>query len=74
MDLYVLTLATSHIFNPSPPVEDHGGMVVHMEEGQLTVLLSQDEKYLKNINKHKGRHAGRYNKYAPFDVNKEKTI
>lgn len=47
----VLTLAPGHVFHPSPPVEDHGGVVVDVQEGQLAVLLSQDEKYLKQPKK-----------------------
>lgn len=50
--LHSLTLATSHKFHPSPPVEDHGGVMVDVEEGQLTVLLPQDEKYLNTHNTH----------------------
>ena len=41
-----LTLSTSKILHPGPPVEDHGAVVIDMEEGQLVVLLPQDEKYL----------------------------
>lgn len=47
-----LTLPSSHILNSSPPVEDHCGVVVDVKEGQLTVLLSQDEKYLQHKNMH----------------------
>lgn len=50
---HVLTLAPSYIFNSSPPVENHGCVMVDMEEGQLTVLLPQDEKHLSHVNTHK---------------------
>lgn len=42
-----LTLASSQILDPCPPVEDHGAMVIDMQEGQLTVLLPQDEEKLE---------------------------
>lgn len=42
-----LTLASCHVFDPSPPVEDHGAVVVDMQERQLTVLLPQDEEKLE---------------------------
>lgn len=37
-------LSSGQIFDSRPPVEDHGGMVVHVKEGDLVVLLPQDEK------------------------------
>ena len=39
-------MSTWDIFDPSPTVDDHGCMVKDVEEGQLVVLLPQDEKYL----------------------------
>ena len=39
-------MSTWDILDPSPTVDDHGGMVKDVEEGQLVVLLPQDEKYL----------------------------
>lgn len=41
-----LTLADWNIFCCHPPVDNHSGMMIHMKEGNLVVLLSQDEKYL----------------------------
>lgn len=41
-----LTLSSSHILDSGPPVEDHGGVVVHVQEGHLVVLLPQDEEDL----------------------------
>lgn len=34
-----LTLTPRHVFDPSPPVEEHGAMVVDMQEGDLLRLL-----------------------------------
>ena len=41
-----LTLSTSNILHPGPPVEDHGAVVIDVQEGQLVVLLPQDEEDL----------------------------
>lgn len=35
-----LTLTTRHILDTSPPVEEHGAMMVDMQEGELLRLLS----------------------------------
>lgn len=41
-----LTLSSGQILDSCPPVEDHGGVVVHVKEGHLVVLLPQDEEDL----------------------------
>ena len=41
-----LTLSSGHIFDSRPPVEDHGAVVVDVEERNLIVLLPQDEEEL----------------------------
>lgn len=43
-----LTLSYWNIFGCHPPVGNHGGMVVDMEEGHLVVLFAQDEEYLQS--------------------------
>lgn len=39
-----LTLSTGYEFNPQPPVDDHGAVMVDVKKGDLVVLLSQDEE------------------------------
>lgn len=42
-----LTLTTSNILHPRPPVEDHGAMVIYMQKAQLVVLFPQYEEDLQ---------------------------
>ena len=35
-----LTLATGRVFSTEPPVEDHGAVMVDVEEGHLIILLA----------------------------------
>jgi hypothetical protein len=51
-----LTLSTSKILHPGPPVEDHGAVVIDVEEGQLVVLLPQDEEDLDLFKGQEGTH------------------
>lgn len=51
-----LTLSSGHIFDSRPPVEDHGGMVVHVKKGDLVVLLPQDEEDLRVQTEMERRH------------------
>lgn len=37
-------LSSGHVLDSQPPVEDHCGVVVNMEESHLVVLLPQDEE------------------------------
>lgn len=46
MTQLVLTLSSSHILDPQPPVEDHGAVMVDVKERQLIVLLPQDKEQL----------------------------
>lgn len=41
-----LTLSAGHILDSSPPVDDHGAVVVNVKERHLAVLLPQDEEEL----------------------------
>ena len=38
------TLSACHVFSGDPPVPDHGAVVVHVQEGDLTLLLAQYEE------------------------------
>eukprot|EP00916_Digyalum_oweni_P003390 GHVL01006104.1.p2 GENE.GHVL01006104.1~~GHVL01006104.1.p2 ORF type:complete len:180 (-),score=11.73 GHVL01006104.1:277-816(-) len=38
-------LAASNKGHAQPPVEDHGGVVIHVEEGNLPALLPQDKEH-----------------------------
>ena len=40
-----LTLSDGAVLGRHPPVDDHGRVVVDMEEGHLVVLLAQNEEY-----------------------------
>ena len=42
-----LTLTTSNPLDPNPPEEEHGGMVIDVEERDLVVLLAKDEENLR---------------------------
>lgn len=41
----VLTLAACHPLDSDPPQCEHGAVMVHMKEGDLVVLLPQDEEH-----------------------------
>lgn len=51
ISMQLLTLSTCHPFDTNPPQEEHGGMVIDMEKGNLTVLLAQDKENLSSFNK-----------------------
>lgn len=42
-----LTLSSGYILDPRPPVEDHGAVMVNVQEGHLIVFLPQDEEQLQ---------------------------
>ena len=46
MHMMLLTLSTCDPLDSYPPEEEHGGMMVDMQERDLVVLLSHNEKYL----------------------------
>ena len=37
--------APGDVLDPDPPEAEHGGVVVHVEEGQLLLLLADDEEH-----------------------------
>ena len=43
----ILTLPSSEVPCPNVPEYHHGGVVVHMQERDLVVLLAQNEEKLK---------------------------
>lgn len=48
-----LTLSPRHIFDTSPPVEEHGAMMIHMQKCHLLRLLAQNEEDLKEDKREK---------------------
>lgn len=48
-DLEVLTGTSCNKAYTNPPEKDHGGMVIHVQEGNLIVFLSQDEENLNKV-------------------------
>lgn len=45
-EVKTLTLPSRNILDPGPPVENHGAVMIHMQKGQLIVLLPQNEEHL----------------------------
>lgn len=45
-EVRTLTLPSRNILDPCPPVENHGAVMIHMQKGQLIVLLPQNEEHL----------------------------
>lgn len=39
---YKLTLSSRHVFDPWPPVEEHGAVMVHVQKSHLLLFLAQN--------------------------------
>ncbi len=44
MRILSLTLSTGDPFDANPPEDEHGAVMIHMQEADLVELLPQDEK------------------------------
>jgi hypothetical protein len=49
--IFGLTVGTRSIFHTSPPNEENGGMVIQVQETNLTIVLFHDHDPLKCVQK-----------------------